>query len=65
MQLPEKLPKDETKEHDRELTEEKLVESVIDCVPDWCNEAVELARGASRQQPGRFVGWKSPGIGDG
>jgi len=37
------LPKDETKEHDRELTEGKLVEIVIDCVPDWYKEAVELA----------------------
>ena len=29
-----KLPKDDTKDHDRELTEEKLVKIVIDCVPD-------------------------------
>ena len=29
-----KLPNDETKDHDKELTEEKLVEIVIDCVPD-------------------------------
>ena len=36
-----KLPKDETKDHDRKLTEEKLVEIIIDCVPDWCKEAVE------------------------
>jgi len=38
------LPKDETEEHDRELTKEKLVEIVIDCVPDWYKEAVEFAR---------------------
>ena len=40
------LPKVEVKENDRELTEEKPVEIVIDCVPDWCKEAVEFAREA-------------------
>ena len=52
------LPKDETEEHDRELTEEKLVEIVIDCVPDWCNEAVELARETCRQQTGTVCRWE-------
>ena len=54
------LPKDEVKEYDRELTEEKLVEIVIDCVPDWCNEAAELAREVSRQQTGTFCGLEVP-----
>ena len=54
------LPKNEAEEHDRELTEEKLVEIVIDCVPDWCNEAVELAREASRQQTGTVCGLEVP-----
>ena len=49
-----KLPKD----HDRELTEEKLVEIIIDCVPDWCKEAVELARGTYREQAGTSCWWE-------
>jgi len=56
------LPKDETEEHDREPTEEKLVEIAIDYVPDWCNEAVEMAREACRQQTGTVCGGNSPGI---
>ena len=35
---------DVTEDYDEELTEEKLVEIVIDYVPDWCQEAVDLAR---------------------
>jgi hypothetical protein len=44
------LPKEDTKKFDRVTTEEKLVEIGIDCVPSWCNDAVDLAREISRQQ---------------
>ena len=53
-----KLSNDETKDHDRELTEEKLFEIVIDCVPDWCKEAVELARETCREQAGTGCWWE-------
>ena len=36
----------------------KLVEIVIDCVPDWCKEAVELARERCREQAGTGCGWE-------
>ena len=51
------LPCDETKDHDKELMEEKLVEIVIDCVPDWCKEAVELARETCIEQAGTGCWW--------
>ena len=38
------LPTEDTKKYDRVTTEEKLVEIDINCVPSWCNDAVELAR---------------------
>ena len=53
-----KLPKEETKDLDRELTEEKLVEIVIGCVPDWCQEAVELARETYIEQAGTGCWWE-------
>ena len=53
-----RLPNEETKDHDRELTEEKLVEIIIDCVPDWYKEAVELARETYIEQAGTGCWWE-------
>jgi len=55
------LPKEETTKHEKDVTEENLVQIVINCVPSWCNNAVERAMKISRQQKW-FVVRKSPGI---
>ena len=49
---------EETEDYDKELTEEKLVEIVIDCVPDWCQEAVDLARLTTMEEEGTSCWWE-------
>ena len=47
------LPAEDTKdykEYDRVTSKEKLVEIIVNCVPSWCEEAVELAREISGEQ---------------